>query len=169
MAADGDAIGAEAAPPAPLIVLSDEEQARAMAAASSDLRFLFDREQVDPDVQKHIFHVGVLTVRQFAAFAKDAEDLREIFRTGGLGIDPTGPLQERVKMSRVLVAWESAKTRATRVAEKEGESEVRQEPRQLRSSDYLGTKEGFEARWWELDNKRTPAKVYVEKILAAVE
>ena len=70
-------------------------------------------------------------------------------RSGGLGLDPTGTLLERVKMSKLIVAWESAKARASKMAEAEGESEVRQEPKMLRGTDYSGMKNAFEARWWE--------------------
>ena len=48
-----------------------------MAAAMPDLKFLLDREGVAAEVQAKIYEAGILNMRQFAAFASDAEDLRK--------------------------------------------------------------------------------------------
>ena len=160
MAAMAAAAGGAAPAPvvAPLMAMTLAEEDAAMEAASSDLRFLMSREQVDTQIQARVYHMGIVSVRQYAALAKDAEDLKDLIRSGGFGLDPTGTLIERVKMSKLIVAWESAKARASKLAEAEGESEIRQEPKMLKSTDYLGMKSAFEARWWELENKKTPAK-----------
>ena len=42
-------------------------------------------------------------------------------------------------------------------------------PRQVRPNDFRSMKEAFEAKWWPLDPKKTPARSYVEKISHAVE
>jgi hypothetical protein len=40
-------------------------------SAGSDLKFLFDRENVAKEVQSKFFYIGVLTVNHFAAFPDD--------------------------------------------------------------------------------------------------
>jgi len=49
----------------------------AMASAMPDLKFLLDREGVSAEVLAKFYEAGVLNMRQFAAFASDAEDLRK--------------------------------------------------------------------------------------------
>ena len=153
------AMGAALAPGVvPLMAMMLAEEDAAMEAASSDLKFLMPREQVDNSLQVRFYHMGIVSVRQYAAIAKDAEDPKDLVRSGGFGLDPTGTLLERVKTSKLIVAWESAKARASKLAEAEGESEVRQEPKMLKGTDYLGMKNAFEAWWWELENKKTPPR-----------
>eukprot|EP00974_Lingulodinium_polyedra_P066888 6472913-Lingulodinium_polyedra.AAC.1 len=55
------------------------------------------------------------------------------------------------------------------MAEAEGDSELRREPKPLRTTDYLAMKKSFEDRWWAVDDKKQPGKAYVEKILEGIE
>ena len=117
-----------------LPALNAVKKKAALEATSSDLKFLMDRESVPQDVQLALFHSGVSSVRQFAAFASDSGDLRETLKTA-FGLDPAADLKTRLLVSKVVVAWEAVKARASKMAEAEGESELRREPKPLRASD----------------------------------
>ena len=58
--------------------MADDQQTTAMEAAGADLKFLMDREGVDPLTQCRFYHSGVQSVRQIGAFAKDADDLKTL-------------------------------------------------------------------------------------------
>ena len=135
--------------------MTPEQSAAAVAAAGSDLRFLLDKEKIDMEFQTSLFHNGVLTVRQFAALCADVNDLRALLKSDFV-MSPEGGMAMRVKISRVVVAWESAKARAGKAAEQEGESEVRREPKPLYSTDYTAMKLAYEAEWWKLDDSLIP-------------
>ena len=49
-----------------------------MEKAASDLKFLMNKEDVDEELQVHIFHAGIVTVRTFAALAADTADMRKV-------------------------------------------------------------------------------------------
>ena len=87
----------------------------------------------------------------------------------GFGLDPAAGLVDRVKISRVMVAWETAKCRAAKSIEIDQEREMRGEPKVIMTSDYQGMKDTFENRFWELEDGKTPSKHYLEKKLEGVE
>ena len=59
------------------MALTPEQKTAAVEAASSELKFLFDKEKVSEDVSAQLYHAGVVTVRQFAAFASGVADLKK--------------------------------------------------------------------------------------------
>ena len=61
--------------------ISAADRVAAVAAASSEIKFLFDREQVDPDFAANLFHAGITAVRQFAAFGTDIADIKDTLKT----------------------------------------------------------------------------------------
>lgn len=153
----------------PRITLTREQAVAAREAAAPDLRFLLDRENVDESSQDIIFHLGITTIRMFAAVARDADDFRAMIRSSGLGFDPHGGMGDRIKVAALVVAWSTAQTRAVKRSEHEAEMDVRKEPKPLSGSDFVAMREAFEKRWWEIADKRTPAKSYVERILDGIE
>ena len=65
-----------------------------------------------------------MTMRQLAAFFANVDDLRTVAKNE-LGLDPA-TLAQRVELSNMAVAWESAKVRATKISEAEAEADIRQ-------------------------------------------
>jgi hypothetical protein len=112
--------------------------------------------------------VGVVNVKQFAAFAEDRADLKKIAKDN-FEIDMDVDMANRVKVSKIVVAWDTAKARSTKQAEIEGESQFRRVPKDLGPGDFQAMRESFETRWWELEDKRVPGKSYMEKKLDEVE
>ena len=150
------------------MALTPAEVTQALESAGSDLRFLMDREKVDETVQAKLYISGVSTVRQFAVMFANVDDLRDVLMAD-FGLDPAAGLADRVKISRVLVAWETAKGRAAKSIEIDRECEMRGEPKVILASDYQGMKATFENRFWELEDGKTPSKHYLEKKLEGVE
>ena len=150
------------------LALTQEQIDAAMAAASPDLKYLFGREQVSLEVQPKFFHYGITTMRQFGATAETAEDMRTCLK-GDFGLGPGDGMAKRVMVSKVMVAWESAKVRSAKLSEAEAESELRQEAKPTRSTDYGAMLKNYEEKWGELDKEDVPAKVYVERISDGVE
>ena len=52
-------------------------------------------------------------------------------------LDEGESLRARVKVSKVVVAWESAKGRATKLAEMDGEAGVRELPKKVALPDFF--------------------------------
>ena len=127
-----------------------------------------DKEKVDRNIQARLYDAGVLSVKQFAVMFKDIEDLRETAKES-LGVDTTKGLKEKAKLSSLLVAFETAKNRQTKMAEMEGEAVARQLPKTLPSTDYRGMRDAFHKKFWTLDETRVPSTSYLEKKLDMVE
>ena len=68
----------------PRIVLSDEQKVAARAGASTELAFLFSRQEVTEENQLLFYHIGVTSIDKFATIGKDRDDLVEVLK------DPLG-------------------------------------------------------------------------------
>ena len=118
----------------------------AMNAGIPDLKFLFDREGIAAELQAKFFEAGIVSMRQFAAFAADGEELRKSLKED-FALDPAAGLQTKITIPKVVVAWESAKVRSQKRAEAQAEAEVRQEAKPLRSTDFKIMREACEEKW----------------------
>ena len=150
------------------IVLTDEDLKKAFAEAGSDLKFLLDRENVDETIQGKLFHIGIRTVRQFGAFVADRTELTVILKTN-FEIDGAADIMMRVKITKLVVAWETAKVRAAKMAEMDATGEATSIPKALAPMDKQSMRAAFEQKWWELEDRRVPGKSYLEKKLDEVE
>jgi len=72
-------------------------------------------------------------------------------------------------LSKIVVAWESAKGRATKMTEIEADSEVREQAKPIRVTDFKAMRDAYQDKWWKLEPKQVPAKQYLEKISEGVE
>ena len=136
-----------------MAALSPEETRAAMEAAAPDLKYLLDREGVTEPIQASIFHAGFTTMRQFGAMAERAEELRKVAKAD-FEIDPEGNLAKRVLLSKLVVAWESAKVRSTKLAEAEADSEVRQDSKPMKGTDFIAIRKAYEAKVVEVAELR---------------
>ena len=124
------------------IIVSEENKAVVLASAGADLRFLFDRKGVDEDFAVKLFSVGITTVELFAVFAKDQGDLEETVKKH-FEIDP-GDIASRVRISKIVVAWQAAKMRAQKQSEQDGDLEVRRVPKDFQPSSFSAMNVAFE-------------------------
>ena len=150
------------------IVVPEHEKANLIAQAGSDLKFLLDREGVDIELQVKLFFVGVSSVKQFAAFAEDKADLRKSLKVN-FEVDPDTDIRERVEIAKILVAWDTARARALKMAEAEGEAQSRNVPKEVGASDHHAMRAAFELKYWDVDDMKVPGKTYIEKKLDEIE
>ena len=97
------------------IVVAAGDVAEILAKAGADIRFLFDRKGVDSDFAVKLYSVGITSVELFSVFAKDQTDL-EVLLKDHFGID-TSNIASRVMASKIVVAWQAARTRAQKQTE----------------------------------------------------
>ena len=94
------------------IIITQIEKEVAFFKASSELKFLLDREGVEDDFQAKLFHIGVTTIRQFAVFAEDRGDIKALVKNN-FEIDADADIASRVKVSKIIIVWDSARARST--------------------------------------------------------
>ena len=127
-----------------------------------------DRENVDHTIQGKLFHIGIRTVRQFGAFVADRTELTAILKTN-FEIDGAADIMMRVKITKLVVAWETAKVRAAKMAEMDATGEATSTPKTLGPMEKQSVRAAFESKWWDLDDHRVPGKSFLEKKLDEVE
>jgi len=128
-----------------------------LSSVGSDLLHLFDTAKVTEDVQRAFYEAGVSTVKEFAAMFENTAALRELLKKE-FKLDEGESLRARVKVSKVVVAWESAKGRATKLAEMDGEAEVRELPKKVPLPDFFAMRSAFEEKHGELTGDQVPGK-----------
>ena len=152
----------------PVAPLTEEEKVQAAKAAGADLRFLFAKEGLKEELQLKLFHVGVTSVSRLAAFAEDVEDFKKVLKSD-FDLDPSADLTSRVELAGAICAYKAATARSAKVHEIEGDMDARQLTKPLPTSDLLAMKKAFEARWYPMDDKDTPAATYLENKLKELE
>ena len=71
--------------------------------AKPDLKFLFTKEEVHPEIQDKLIEAGVTSVKQFASLVKDADEMREL-AAGSFCLGDTKILANEVRMSNLVCA-----------------------------------------------------------------
>ena len=150
------------------LVLDADQQAEAMKAATSELKFLLGKEGISELAQGRLYHVGATTLAKFSAFFTDEKDLRTVAKDE-LGIDPANSLKERSELAGLIVAYGQAKTRTEEVAKHLGELDARSQVKPLVGSDFLSMKAAFEQKYAKLEDQETPSRLYLEKRIAEME
>ena len=138
------------------------------AGIGSDLLHLMAQSKVATDIQKALYGAGVDSVEGFAALVNTSDAMRAVLKKD-FSIDEEASLQDRVKVSKVLVAWEAAKVRTSKIRELEGEAEVRGIPKQIQQPDYKAMKDSFTSKFWKLPAADTPSKGMMEIRLEMIE
>ena len=60
------------------LVLNAAEITAALEVGGSDLKFLFEKNEVDNELQFMFFHSKITSIARFTGFVKDAVDLRKL-------------------------------------------------------------------------------------------
>ena len=144
------------------LVLTPDEQSEALLKGSSDLVYLFGREEIPPDVQALFFHVGITTNAKLASFASDANEFKTVVAKE-FGIDQAVSLEMRVRVANLICVYNTARTRTSKLEEISGELEARRLQKPMPSSEYVAMIRSWEVKWWTLDDKDKPARSYMEK------
>ena len=139
----------------------------ASATATAELKFLFEKDRVDPAISNKLEEAGITTIRQFAVLTANAEELREMLGTD-FGLDPK-TLEGKVKISNVLCAFNSAKARALEADRADAEAATRNVPKQVPVNDYNTMRKTFTTKYWKLSDSKAPGQTYVESQLEKLE
>jgi hypothetical protein len=149
------------------VTVSEEKRAEVLASAGADLWFLFDRQGVDVEFALKLYSIGITTVQLFAVFAKDQSDLEALLKAH-FDIDPEN-IVSRVRISKIVVAWLAAKTRAQKQSEQDGDCEVRRIPKDIPLASVAAMGTAFEKTYWALEEGHLPARSYLERKLDEIE
>ena len=136
---------------------------------STELIFLLGREGVVEDFRAKLLEYSVLTVPKFAALVDAQEELKDLLKAEFDMDAKGGTMAVKAKVAAIVVGWTSAKARAAKQAEMDGEADARSEPKRIPASDTLAMKAMFEKRFWALEDELTPSKSYVERKLEMIE
>ena len=128
---------------------------------NADLLHLFARSGVPGEIQQKFGQAGMTSLQTFSAMFEDEADLRKVLKED-FDLDSSKGLQERVKISKVVIAWETSKGRIAKMHELEGEAETRREPKRLPMPDHKAMKEHFKKAHWELAERDTLAPRWME-------
>ena len=135
---------------------------------NADLTHLFAKSDVPRSIQVKFFEAGVVPTQGFAAMFADESDLRSVLKTD-FDLDSGKGLKDRVQVSKVVIAWENARTRTSKMHELEGEAEVRREPKRLQQPEHKAMRELFKKNYWELPEKDIPAPRWMERRVEMIE
>ena len=152
----------------PRAALTDDEGAKALEAAGTDIKYLLSRHEVSLDNQKLFFHHGVTTLEKLSNFAKDRDDLALVFKDHW-ELDASRSLEERVQVAAITCAFTNAKTRSQRAAEVDAEYDTLQWSRPVVAGEWAAMRSALEKRYGHLEDKIYPSKEYIEKKLVEVE
>ncbi len=144
------------------LILSQAEKAAALLKGSAELSFLLGAESVDTDSQAKLFHIGVTTIPKLAVLAADDGEFRTLLKDE-FGLDKDADLDTRVKVGNLLIAFQRSQSRTAKESELEAEYAAKRMTRPLKTTEYGGMRAAWEARWWHLDDKVTPARSYLEE------
>ena len=134
---------------------------------SAELKFLLNREEVPETIQSTLFEAGVRTIKQFGALVKDTDELRELAKDS-FNLDGKD-LKSKVQLSCLVCAFTAAKARANETDKLDAENEVRSLPKTIPGNDFMAMRKAFQAKFWELDDTRTPGRSYLEKKMEGLE
>ena len=145
-----------------------EEIHAALELGRGDLRFLLTKEKILESFQAYLFEGGITSVRQCGMLASTVEDMREMLKKG-LWLGTSGGFNFGARVSCILVAWETAKTRSAEEAKAEAQAVVHHVPKPLATTDFQSMRKAFEARWLPLQDYQTPGRFYLERKMQSVE
>jgi hypothetical protein len=136
---------------------------------SSELAFLLEREGVVTNFKDKLIEFGVNTIPKFAALVDSQAEMRDLLKSDFEMDSKAGNMEMKSKVSSILVAWSTAKKRADKQAELDGELDARNEPKKIPVGDHMAMKTTFENKYWRLEDELSPGKAYLEKKLEMVE
>ena len=86
-----------------------------------------------------------------------------------MGVDANSGIKARVRIAKVVVAWETAHGRATKDIEVDAEASARSQPKAVPTTVFRAMADTFQKEYGELSDNEVPAKSYVERKLDQIE
>lgn len=150
------------------LALTLQEVADALELGNSDLKFLFTKNEVDDEMQAMFYHSKVNTVARFTAIVKDADDLKELIKVE-FGVDSMATLVNRVRVSNVVISFNTAVQRVLKQAEEEGELAAKNLVKPMPATEWAAMREAWQTKFWPIDDDLVPARCYLERKAEEVE
>lgn len=152
----------------PVLALDPPGVLAALELGGSDLKFLFTKNEVDDELQAMFYHSKVTTLARFTAIVKDADDLKKLI-LDEFGIDSGANLANRVRVSNVVIAFNTATQRILKQDEVEGELAAKNLVKPLPTTEWAAMREAWQMKFWLLDDDLVPARCYLEQKAEEVE
>ena len=149
-------------------MLSQAEKDLALLAGGSDIKFLLQKNDVDEELQCFLYHSKITTLARFTGFVKNADELRQIFKDE-FGIDGTTSLAARLRVTNAVIAYNTALQRVLKQDEVEGELGAKNLVKPLAVNEWTAMREGWQKKYWPLDDDVIPARTYLERKAEEVE
>ena len=149
------------------VSLTPEEKTVFIEKANPEFFAMLTKRDIDDDFIAKLVKINVNSIDVFAAFAQSEDDLYATLKKY-FEIDPDD-LMGRVKASKIVVAWQYAKTRTVKIMENDGENEVRQRPKDVPLEAMVAMHEAYEKAYWIIEEDRQPARSYMERKLDEIE
>ena len=150
------------------LVLSQEQTEDALRRADSEMTFAFERSDVERSILAAFVHSGIDNMTKFAGIAKDSDDLKLLLKDE-FGVDASSSLKDRVKVTNVVICFETAKTRVAERNKLEGELMAKHIVKPLTVSEHTSMRAAWEKRFWAIEEEWVPARTYLEKRLEELE
>ena len=141
----------------------------------SDLAFVLDDREVEPEIQDRLARGGILRLSLFVLLADSRAELRTLLgQQFGLdpaegGISPAESLRRRLASARVLDAWEAGRVRVDTINKRDAERRSERLPKSLLKSEHIELRRAYEGRFGRVPDKVWPADAYIEKRFEQVE
>ena len=144
----------------PIAAISADDQAAAVAAADSDLKWLLSDNGVKIEVQAALFRAGFSKLKVFVGIGETRIESRDALRTD-LGLDPADGVDSRSQVAMVLAAWDAARATLTHELKAKAEYKAAEIARPVPLQELSILRAAFEARWYVLDSRLVPSKSYL--------
>lgn len=113
------------------------------------------------------WHAGIAIVPGSAAFATCQDYMEGLLSEQGN--EKASGVAVRAAIAKVVVARQNAKTRSSTMAQAEADSEVKQVPKALWRPEFQLMRAALEQKWWRLEDKFSPHRSCLERILEESE
>ena len=144
----------------PVRQLSDAEKTAALAAASSELKWLASENEVGVVVQAAIYNAGFHSVKMFMGLGDSRAEVKETLRTQ-LGINPADSMEERRQVAAVQAMWDSANLYVSRETSAKAEARAHNLPRAVCFTEHKAMRVAVESQFGKLPRNLTPSKAYI--------
>ena len=129
-----------------------------LAQLNSELEFILSDAGVHKDIQARIASTGFGECRLFAKIdCGDGEKGARLYAKDDLGIDSSQGAVQRSALARLVIAWESARRRATAKQESEAVQRAEDGPRTILKNDYVNLCKAWQS--CHTDKKELPERL----------
>ena len=139
-----------------------------IASLDSDLRFLFNEQEVDAAHQARLAALGVRSLPLLAGLDESREQVRAALKDD-LPLDYTASMAARLQMARLLAVWQAATVHLKVQEQNRMESKVGTQQRLVQPSELHAMRLAVEAKLGKLKDKEVSCKSLIAAKLEQIE